>query len=365
MQKLGFGCMRLPMKGNEVDYDQFNKMIDAFMKNGFSYFDTAHGYLQMQSEIAIGKCLTSKYPRESYVLTDKLTGAYFQKQEDIIPLFNEQLRVCNVDYFDYYLMHSQNAREYEKFKRCKAYETAIELKKQGKIKHFGISFHDKATVLEKILQEYPEIEVVQIQFNYVDYNSPAIESKKVYDVARKYNKDVIIMEPLKGGKLIDLPELAQNELDKLNIENVNANLALRFAASFDGVVMVLSGMSSVEQVNQNVKIMNPLKTLNKNEFDLLMNVSEIINNQDLIKCTSCRYCVAGCPKKIDIPNLFSCMNQKHRYKDWNSEYYYNVHTKNGNGKASDCISCRQCENICPQHLPITELLKEIAKTFER
>lgn len=365
MTKLGFGCMRLPMKGREVDYDQFNKMIEIYMQNGFNYFDTAHGYLQMQSEIAIGKCLATKYPRASYILTDKLTGAYFQKQEDILPLFNSQLKTCKVSYFDYYLMHSQNAQEFEKFKRCKAYETAIELKKQGKIKHFGISFHDKATVLEQILLEYPEIEVVQIQFNYVDYESPSIESKKVYDMARKYQKEVIVMEPIKGGSLIHLPLEAQKEIDSLNINHSNANLALRFAGSFDGVMMVLSGMSSIDQVEQNVKIMSPFIPLSKKEFEILFKVSSIFNQQDLIKCTNCHYCVAGCPKKIDIPNLFSCMNQKNRYKDWNSEYYYNIHTRNGHGKASECISCLQCEKICPQHLPITSLLKQIAKTFER
>ena len=193
MKNFGFGCMRLPMKDGNVDYEEFSKMIKVFFDNGFTYFDTAHGYLGGKSEIAIKDCLTSKYPRESYQLTNKLTGGYFNSQEEIIPLFEKQLEACGVTYFDYYLMHAQNEAVFKKFKQCKAYETSIELLKQGRIKHFGISFHDKADVLEQILKEYPEIEVVQIQFNYLDYNSSSVEGRKCYEVARKYNKDVLIM----------------------------------------------------------------------------------------------------------------------------------------------------------------------------
>ena len=215
-KNFGFGCMRLPMLDNDtVDYNEFNKMIDYFFEQGFNYFDTAHGYLGGKSEIALRECLVKRYPRESYILVNKLTTQYFNKQEDIRPFFESQLEICGVDYFDFYLMHAQNAEFFEKYKKCRAYETAFELKKEGKIKHVGISFHDKADVLDQILTEYPEVEVVQIQFNYVDYEDTGIEGKKCYEVCRKHNKPVIVMEPVKGGNLINLPDEAQKVFDAL------------------------------------------------------------------------------------------------------------------------------------------------------
>lgn len=363
MKNFGFGCMRLPMKDNEVDLIQFSKMIELFMNNGFTYFDTAHGYLGGKSEMAIKECLTSKYPRESYQLTNKLTGNYFNSQEEIIPLFNEQLKACGVTYFDYYLMHAQNKALFEKFKKCKAYETSIQLLKEGKIKHFGISFHDKADVLEQILVEYPEIEVVQIQFNYLDYNSASVEGKKCYEVARKHNKEVLIMEPVKGGALINLPKEAQEVFDKLN-GGSNASYAIRFAASFEGVKMVLSGMSNIEQMEDNISFMKDFKPFTKQEFDAVNKVCDIFNKQNLIACTACRYCMDGCIKNIPIPEIFSCMNEKKKYNDWNSNYYYNISTSN-KGKASDCIKCGKCEKLCPQYLPIRDLLVEAKDIFEK
>ena len=363
MKNFGFGCMRLPMKDNEVDLIQFSKMIELFMNNGFTYFDTAHGYLAGKSEMAIKECLTSKYPRESYQLTNKLTGNYFNSQEEIIPLFNEQLKACGVTYFDYYLMHAQNKALFEKFKKCKAYETSIQLLKEGKIKHFGISFHDKADVLEQILVEYPEIEVVQIQFNYLDYNSASVEGKKCYEVARKHNKEVLIMEPVKGGALINLPKEAQEVFDKLNGGSY-ASYAIRFAASFEGVKMALSGMSNIEQMEDNISFMKDFKPFTKQEFDAVNKVCDIFNKQNLIACTACRYCMDGCIKNIPIPEIFSCMNEKKKYNDWNSNYYYNISTSN-KGKASDCIKCGKCEKLCPQYLPIRDLLVEAKDIFEK
>ena len=363
MKNFGFGCMRLPMKDGNVDYEEFSKMIKVFFDNGFTYFDTAHGYLGGKSEIAIKDCLTSKYPRESYQLTNKLTGGYFNSQEEIIPLFEKQLEACGVTYFDYYLMHAQNKAVFEKFKKCKAYETSIELLKQGKIKHFGISFHDKAYVLEQILKEYPEIEVVQIQFNYLDYNSSSVEGRKCYEVARKYNKDVLIMEPVKGGALINLPSKAQEVLDKLN-GGSNASYAIRFAASFEGVTMVLSGMSNMDHMNDNVSFMKDFKPLSKEEFDAVYKVCDIFNKQNLIACTGCKYCIDGCIKNIPIPEIFACLNEKKRTNDWNSNYYYDISTSN-KGKASDCIKCGKCEKLCPQYLPIRDLLVEAKETFEK
>ena len=213
---LGFGCMRLPMDGDKIDIEQFKKMVDVFMANGFNYFDTAHIYHDGESEKAIREAVSSRYPRESFILTDKLTTNCFNKQEDIRPLFKQQLKDSGVDYFDSYLMHSQDAAIYEKFRRCNAYETALEMQKEGKFRHFGISFHDKAEVLEQILKDYPQIEAVQIQFNYLDYGDPAVDSKRVYEVCEKYGKAVIVMEPVKGGNLVNLPEKALGILDSLN-----------------------------------------------------------------------------------------------------------------------------------------------------
>ena len=229
-------------------------MVDTILEQGFNYFDTAHGYLNGKSELALNECLASRHKREEYILTDKLTMPYFNKQEDIRPFFESRLEACGVEYFDFYLMHAQSKDIFAHFKKCHAYETALELKEEGKIRHFGISFHDKAEVLEKILKEYPQIEVVQIQFNYVDYEDPAVESRKCYEVCRRYNKPAIIMEPVKGGNLVNLPEDAKKILDDLH-GGSTASYAVRFAASFEGVMMVLSGMSNLEQMKDNLSYM--------------------------------------------------------------------------------------------------------------
>lgn len=238
--------MRLPMKNGEVDYDEFSKMVDTFIENGFNYFDTAHGYVDGKSETALRECLTSRYPRDAYILTDKLSTHHFTKQEEIAPLFESQLEACGVEYFDFYLMHAQDANIYAKYKMLHAYETALEFKKKGKIKHFGISFHDKAAVLNQILTEYPQIEVVQIQFNYVDYEDASVESRKCYEVCEKHDKPVIVMEPVKGGSLVSLPENAKQILDNLH-GGSPASYAIRFAASFPNIMMMLSGMGNMEK----------------------------------------------------------------------------------------------------------------------
>lgn len=363
-KKLGFGCMRLPMNGNEVDYKELDKMVDAFMANGFNYFDTAHGYVDTKSEIAVRECLTKRYPRESYVLTDKLTNVYFNRQEDIIPFFESQLHACGVDYFDFYLMHAQSKEIFSHFKKCRAYETALELKEKGKIKHFGISFHDTADVLDTILTEYPQIEVVQIQLNYVDYDDPAIQSRECLRVCNKHGKPVIVMEPVKGGNLVNIPDNAKIYLDELGGGSY-ASYAIRFAAGCEGVLMVLSGMSNMEQMTDNISYMKDFKPLNDKELKAVNSVCAVFKGMNLIPCTACRYCIDGCPKKISIPDLFACLNTKNIYHDWNADYYYNeVHTKSG-GKASECIKCGKCEKICPQHLSIRELLTNVAKEFEK
>lgn len=363
-KNFGFGCMRLPMKDNEIDTAEMNRMVDAFIEAGFNYFDTAHGYLQGMSETALKECLTSRYSRDRYILTNKLTANFFQTQADIRPFFESQLKACGVDYFDFYLMHAQGEGNYDHFRKCQAYETAFSLKEEGKIRHVGISFHDRAEVLERILTEYPDIEVVQIQFNYVDYDDLAVQSRKCYEVCCKFNKPVIVMEPVKGGNLVNLPEDAKAVLEALH-GGSPASYAIRFAAGFPGIMMVLSGMSNLEQMRENISFMQNFSPLNKTELEAVKQVQEIFKSKNLIPCTACRYCTDGCPKHISIPDLFAIMNTKQLYHDWNADYYYNVvHTSEGR-KASDCIKCGKCERSCPQHLPIRKLLEDVAAEFEK
>lgn len=363
-KNFGFGCMRLPMADGEVDKDEFCRMVDRFISEGFNYFDTAHGYLGGRSEKAIKECLTSRYPRDTYILTNKLTSSFFNSEADIRPFFESQLEICGVEYFDFYLMHAQNKENFEKYKACRAYETAFELKKEGKIRHVGLSFHDRAEVLDNILTTYPDVEVVQIQLNYADYEDPAVQSRLCYEVCRKHGKPVIVMEPVKGGTLVNLPEPAKKILNDLNGGSA-ASYAIRFAAGFEGIFMTLSGMSNMEQMNDNLSYMKDFKPLDSTERTAVSKVCEIIKSEHMIACTACRYCTDGCPKHISIPDLFACMNAKKIYRDWNADYYYeNVYTKQG-GKASDCIACGKCEKVCPQHLKIRDLLKEVAAEFEK
>ncbi|MEI3262968.1 MAG: aldo/keto reductase [Gemmiger sp.] len=363
-KNFGFGCMRLPMNGDQVDIAETTRMVDEFLAQGFNYFDTAHGYIGGKSELALKECLTSRYPREAYSLTDKLTDSYFKTEADIRPFFESQLEACGVDYFDFYLMHAQNADNFKKFKACRAYETAFALKAEGRIRHVGLSFHDRAEVLDQILTEYPQIEVVQIQFNYLDYDDIAVQSRKCYEVCRKHGKPVLVMEPVKGGSLVNLPEEAKKVLDDLH-GGSPASYAIRFAAGFPGMMMVLSGMSDLEQMKDNLSYMRDFKPLNETELAAVKKVQEIFHKMNMIPCTACRYCVEGCPKQISIPDLFAIMNIKQLHHDWNADYYYEeVHTAPGR-RASDCLKCGKCEKICPQHLPIRKLLEEVAKEFDK
>ncbi|MBR5571576.1 MAG: aldo/keto reductase [Oscillospiraceae bacterium] len=361
-KNFGFGCMRLPMVDGEVDCAEFTRMVDAFLEAGFNYFDTAHGYLDGKSETALKTCLTSRYPREKYILTNKLSTNFFETNEEIRPLFAGQLEACGVEYFDFYLMHAQNAERFVKYKNCRAYETALELKEEGLIRHLGLSFHDKADVLDQILTEYPQVEAVQLQLNYVDMEDPLVESRKCLEVCRKHGKPVIVMEPVKGGALVKLPEDAQQVFTALG-GGSNASYAIRFAASQEGVAMVLSGMGSMAMMEDNVSFMQEFRPLDEGEQAAVTKVCDIFNSLGGISCTACRYCTEVCPKGIPIPDFFMCMNGKVRFDDPGATFFYHELRKNTGVSAADCIECGACENACPQHLEIRSLLKDVAAAF--
>ena len=356
-KNFGFGCMRLPMKGGQVDYDEFNRMIDRFIDAGFNYFDTAHGYLDGKSELAIRDCLAARYPRDAFILANKITHPYFDSEADVLPLFEHQLECCGVDYFDFYLFHALNANNYEKHKACKTFETVQRLKEQGKVRHIAMSFHDSAEVLDRILSENPCVEFVQLQLNYLDYDDPGVQSKLCYDVAVKHGKKVIVMEPVKGGSLVNLPKEAADLLSALGNAS-QASYALRYAASFPEVFMVLSGMGNMDMMNDNINTMGDFVRFSDEEYAAVEKVREIIRRVNQIQCTKCEYCLAGCPAGIKIPYIFAPYNRylaaeitRRQAKD---------ELPVDSAPASDCIGCGACEEICPQSLPIRALLSKIA-----
>jgi predicted aldo/keto reductase-like oxidoreductase len=357
-KNFGFGCMRLKMDGENVDYSEFNKMIDAFIDAGFNYFDTAHGYIGGKSEIAIRECLTSRYDRKDYILANKLSDWYFEKEEDVVPLFESQLEICGVDYFDFYLFHCLTRKSYPKHKECNTFEIVQKLKEQGKIKHIAMSFHDTADILDMILTEQPFIEVVQLQINYLDFDDPEVQSKACYDVAVKHGKKVIVMEPVKGGVLVNLPEKAAKVLDDLNGGSY-ASYALRYTASYPEVFMVLSGMGSMEMMMDNLNTFSPFVPFSEKEFEACDRVREIIREVSQIPCTACAYCTEVCPKNIPIPSLFATYNKVLSAQITSGEAKENF--PKDKGQASDCIKCGKCEKICPQNIKIKDELEKIAK----
>ena len=353
-KNFGFGLMRLPMNGEDVDYDQTSAMVDAFLEAGFHYFDTAHPYIQGLSEAAVKRCLADRHPRESFLLANKLSPGCFEKEGDIRPLFRQQLTACGVEYFDFYLMHAMSAKRHKAYQELRAYDIAQELKAEGKIRHVGMSFHDSAEALDQILTDRPELEFVQLQLNYVDWEDPNVQSRACYEVCVKHGKPVIVMEPVKGGSLVNLPGQAL----ELLTEGSAASYAVRFAASHENVFMVLSGMSNMEQMQDNIATMQEFKPLSSAELEIISRVRTMYQAQHRIPCTACRYCTDGCPAGIPIPDVFACMNDKRQGKD-GAEAAYAAFENN----ASACVGCGQCEQACPQNLQIRDLLREVEKTF--
>lgn len=357
-KNLGFGCMRLKMDGDRVDYAEFSKMIDAFIAAGFNYFDTAHGYIDGKSETAIRDCLSARYNREDFMLANKLSDWFFEKEEDIVPLFESQLKLCGVEYFDFYLFHTLTRTNYQKHKKCNTFEIVKKLKEQGKIKHIAMSFHDTADILDMILTEQPFIEAVQLQINYLDYDDPAIQSKACYDVAVKHGKKVIVMEPVKGGALVNLPSEAEEVLNGLNGGSY-ASYALRYAASYPEVFLVLSGMGNMDMIKDNMNTFSEFVPFNEAEYSATDRVREIIRKTSQIPCTGCNYCAEVCPKNIPISRLFLAFNEYKMAKITAAEAKEKF-PKDG-ALAGDCIGCGKCENICPQSIKIREHLKNISK----
>lgn len=371
-KKLGFGLMRLPSLDendpSKIDIEQVKQMVDTFIENGFTYFDTAWMYCGFNSENAAREALVKRHDRQTYTLATKLHSGFIQTKEDRDKIFNEQLKKTGVEYFDYYLLHDINTHSIETYEKLDCFTWIQEKKKQGLVKTIGFSFHDGPELLEKVLQEHPEFEFVQLQINYLDWDSVGVQSRQCYEVATKYHKPVIVMEPVKGGTLAKVPEKVENMYKEYHPDMSVPSWAIRFAASLDNVMMVLSGMSNMAQLEDNISYMKDMQPLHDDEYQLIRQAVDIINSTIAIPCTGCSYCTEGCPMHIAIPKYFSLYNadlQEVEEKGWTPQgEYYNNLTKTF-GKASECIGCGQCENVCPQHLPIIEDLRKVAQHFEK
>ena len=371
-KKLGFGLMRLPLldanDGGSIDIEQTKKMVDLFIERGFTYFDTAWMYCDFKSESATKEVLVDRYPRDKYTLATKLHAGFIKTKEDRDKIFNEQLRKTGVEYFDYYLLHDIGTHHYGIYEKLDCFTWLKDKKEKGLVKNIGFSFHDNAELLDKILTAHPEIEFVQLQINYLDWDSEGVQSRKCYEVATKHNKPVIVMEPVKGGTLAKVPSSVEDIFKDYNKKASIPSWAIRFAASLDNVMMVLSGMSNMEQILDNTEYMMNFEKLNDKEGELISQAVDLINSNITVACTGCSYCTDGCPMNIAIPKYFSLYNadkQEIKEKDWTpqGEYYKNL-TKTF-GKASDCVECGQCEGVCPQHLHIIDRLKDVAEYFEK
>lgn len=363
--------MRLPLTDPEdftrVDIPQVERMVDTFIERGFTYFDTAYMYHEFLSEKIVREALVKRHPRGSFTLATKLPTMFLREAGDQERIFDEQLEKCGVEYFDYYLLHNLNVFNYPTAERFGSFAFVARKKAEGRIRHIGFSFHDRAELLDEILTAHPETEFVQLQLNYLDWDNESIQSRKCHEVARRHGKQVVVMEPVKGGSLARVPEAVERLFREVRPELSAASWAIRYAASLDGVMMVLSGMSSMEQILDNTSCMQRFEPLDGRERAAVARAVELLNASIAIGCTACRYCVDGCPERIAIPEYFALYNADRQSLNAGfsiqSVYYKNL--THSRGKASACIGCRKCERSCPQHLPIVEHLKKVAELFER
>ena len=373
MKKLGFGMMRLPMPDakvqDRVDMPQVCSMVDTFMERGFTYFDTAYMYHGGQSEHVVREAVVERHPRESFTVADKMPVMRLKDStaEEQAQIFDEQLQKCGVEYFDYYLLHNLNRNDYPTAQRLNTFEFLLGKKAEGKIRHLGFSFHDKADILDQILTDHPEVEFVQLQLNYLDWEDERVQSRKCYEVVVKHGKKVVVMEPVKGGRLANVPREVEEMMKAAHPDWTPASWAIRFAASLEHVMMVLSGMSNTEQLLDNTSYMQNFSPLTAEEVKLLEKAAEIISAMPAIPCTACRYCVDGCPRDIQIPDFFMLYNEDQMILrqggSANKEQYRKI--AEGHGFASACVDCKQCESACPQHLNVTNFLQRVANTYEK
>ncbi len=372
MKKLGFGTMRFPLlnpdDASSIDIEQFKKMADMYMERGFTYFDTAYPYHQEHSEEAVREAVVKRFKRDSFVLADKMPILRVTKSDDYQMFFDDQLRRCGVDYFDYYLLHNLGRDRYVNTEKFGGFPFIEKLKREGYARNIGFSFHDDAKTLDKILTEHPEVDFVQLQINYLDWDSIAIQSGACYEIAKKHGKKVMVMEPVKGGTLASLPEAAMEKFNAFyssfgDDTLTPASLAIRYAASLDNVQVVLSGMSDVSQLDNNTTYMQDFKPLSDDEYKLVDEITNILSSAGTIQCTSCHYCLEVCPKNINIPEYFGLYNM-HAVTGKKSNMYYERFSMN-HGKASECVKCGLCEKNCPQHINIRERLEDFAALYEQ
>ena len=365
--KLGFGLMRLPMNGGDVDIDQTKQMVDMFLEAGFTYFDTAYGYLEGKSEAAVKEVLVNRYPRDRFLLATKLPAWDGVKDaEEAKAMFETSLERTGAGYFDFYLLHNLGEHRTQAFDDFGIWEFLAEKKAQGLIRNLGFSFHDKADLLDEILTAHPEMDFVQLQINYADWDNPTIESRRCYETARKHGKEIIIMEPVKGGNLAVLPEKLEDIFKAVNPDASVSSWAIRYAASLEGIITVLSGMSDISQMKDNLSYMKEFKPLSEEEREAVQKVQKALSEIPTVPCTACAYCMKGCPENIAIYGTFQAVNMLNIYGNMESasgSYTWNTEGHGWN-KASACIECGKCEEVCPQHIHIREELKKAAGIFE-
>ena len=368
MPKIGFGLMRLPETDGAIDLGKVCKMVDSYMEAGFTYFDTAYVYHGGNSEKAVKEAIVKRHPRDSFTVATKLPAWCIHSLEDRDKIFNEQLERCGVDYFDFYLLHSvEDGNNYDNYVKYDCFNWGIQKKAEGKIRHFGFSFHGTPELLIQIVDSHPEIEFVQIQLNYADWDNKIVHSGKLYQILAERNIPIIVMEPCKGGTLARLDDECAQILKEARPDKSLASWAFRFVGSLPGVTTILSGMTTQEQLEDNMNTFKNFEPLSDEEKEAIEKVKEVMFRVELVGCTACRYCVDGCPMKISIPDVISAVNTKRRFpNDFRPNFFYNgLVDRNGNGKASACLQCGQCEGVCPQHLPIINIMEEATEKFEK